>query len=501
MPQGICKKYGRFRVIFDLSMQTYPDEVVLNHETSTNYKAIIDFGKAKMNLLINIYNWQVSYPREMIYLVLADITACFRFPRIFADVVGAFGYVAEGNYFVLTSHVFSSNTLASSWELFQQAIQILITVLMQQTNLVEKHKDFIDALRWVEEDSTQQEFISAFPCKINRGVLDSNGNLLPITAKIYVDDILGAAAFRFNMLKLLAAIIEAIFLVCGTPNVLVCQCSLSLEKWYELIVGPKQIILGLVVDMNKMTVGMTNEYIQQCHDLLNLWDQNQRFFKVSNMQKLIGKLTRLGEGAPWIYKLMSHLYTSLAFALKSNAKLCENSSSGFRKYVNQITTKTFLVKQSDHQRHVNYTMKQAAKMINKHNHQYLVNTIMQDELIFNKKALSPGSGIKFKTAIGHLIPWTPTASIIGDSSLLAYGGYSIKLKFWWHLSFPKEIVERTLLYLKDNKDECFISINCLEYFTIIMNYCATLLVFETWKIDNDSHPVVLCVMENTSALN
>jgi hypothetical protein len=126
---------------------------------------------------------------------------------------------------------------------------------------------------------------------------------------------------------------------------------------------------------------------------------------------------------------------------------------------------------------------------------------MRDELNFIKKALSQGSGIKFETAIGHLIPCMPTASIVGDSSLKACRAYSIKLKFWRHLSFPKEIVERTLLYLKNNKDDCFILINCLEYFIIIMNYCASLLVFETWKITNNPHPVVLCVTDNTSALN
>ncbi len=140
-------------------------------------------------------------------------------------------------------------------------------------------------------------------------------------------------------------------------------------------------------------------------------------------------------------------------------------------------------------------------MVNKHGQRYLVNATMQDELNFIKKALSQGSGIKFETAIGHLIPRTPTASTVGDSSLQAWRGYSIKLKFWWHLSFPKAIVERTLLYLKNNKDERFILINCLEYFTIIMNSCASLLVFETWKITNDPHPVVLCVTDNTSVLN
>jgi hypothetical protein len=34
-----------------------------------------------------------------------------------------------------------------------------------------------------------------------------------------------------------------------------------------------------------------------------------------------------------------------------------------------------------------------------------------------------------------------------------------------------------------------------------MNSCASLLVFETWKITNDPHPVVLCVTDNTSVLN
>ena len=97
----------------------------------------------------------------------------------------------------------------------------------------------------------------------------------------------------------------------------------------ELIVSLRQIVLGLIIDMNKMTVGMTNEYIQKCRNLLNLWDQNQMFFKVGDMQKLVGKLACLGEGAPWIYKLMSHLYTSLAFALKSSVELLKKSSSSF----------------------------------------------------------------------------------------------------------------------------------------------------------------------------
>jgi hypothetical protein len=65
------------------------------------------------------------------------------------------------------------------------------------------------------------------------------------------------------MERLLAATIQAIFIVCGKPDISVHQCPLSMEKWLELIVGPKQIVLGLVVDINKMTVDITKDYIQQ----------------------------------------------------------------------------------------------------------------------------------------------------------------------------------------------------------------------------------------------
>jgi hypothetical protein len=123
-PQGIREKYNKFRVIFDLSMQTRPDEIVLNHKTSTDGKAVINFGQTKTRLLINIYNWHVSYLDKIIYLALADITPCFQFPRISADVTGAFGFLAKELYFVSTSHVFGSNTLASLWEPCRRAIPL-----------------------------------------------------------------------------------------------------------------------------------------------------------------------------------------------------------------------------------------------------------------------------------------------------------------------------------------------------------------------------------------
>jgi hypothetical protein len=102
-------------------------------------------------------------------------------------------------------------------------------------------------------------------------------------------------------------------MVCGQSDITVHQCLILLEKWNGLIVGPKQIILGLIVDTNKMTAGITDEYIQKIRDLLNLWDPDRRLFKVNNMKKLIGKLAQLGEGAPWVFNVLPVHFSCLRF--------------------------------------------------------------------------------------------------------------------------------------------------------------------------------------------
>ncbi len=62
----------------------------------------------------------------------------------------------------------------------------------------------------------------------------------------------------------------------------------------------------------------------------------------------------------------------------------------------------------------------------------------------------------------------------GDSCLEGAGGYCISLGFWWHIPFPEAVIQRTLKRKKDNKDGLLISINVLEFVTVVVNYCAAL---------------------------
>jgi hypothetical protein len=58
-------------------------------------------------------------------------------------------------------------------------------------------------------------------CTINRGVIGDAGNWIDLPARIYVDNALMLALDVDHMKMALAAMIKAIFVVMGKPNVAV----------------------------------------------------------------------------------------------------------------------------------------------------------------------------------------------------------------------------------------------------------------------------------------
>ncbi len=68
-------------------------------------------------------------------------------------------------------------------------------------------------LKWEDEDTmTIDDFVKAVACPLNPGLPDLDGIL---EAYINVDDILGSAVGKFNILRLLTATIKAFFVVCS----------------------------------------------------------------------------------------------------------------------------------------------------------------------------------------------------------------------------------------------------------------------------------------------
>ncbi len=166
--------------------------------------------------------------------------------------------MAEELYFSATSIVFGSTASGSSWEPFQQAIEGLIIKYSTRSDLISKHKHLLDMLKWEDEDTMAiNDFVEKVACPLNPRLPDLDEFL---EAYIYVDDILGSAIGKFNILRLLAAMIKAIFVVCSRANIEVRHCSLSLKKWLDFVVGSNQTVLELTVDTNRLTVAITQQY-------------------------------------------------------------------------------------------------------------------------------------------------------------------------------------------------------------------------------------------------
>jgi hypothetical protein len=279
---------------------------------------------------------------------------------------------------------------------------------------------FFDMLKWEEIDPSAK-LPPKFSCTINRGIMDDAGNWMDLPARIYVNDALMLALNVDHMKMVLAATIEAIFVGLGRPDVAVRQCPLAMDKWLELVNGPKQTMVGLIIDTNRLTLAIPAKYF---HEVLNLlsstWQPNQRCFKVSEAQKLMGKLAHLAKGANWIFYLLSHLYLSIAYALSKNKRLLTESSAEFQDIILAIQTNAFVT---------SFAMKHAAKLTHHAPYQYNINKTMRYKIEFFCNKIKPDSGIEWKTPIAHLIPQMPFAATIGDSLLEGAGGSSTMLGF------------------------------------------------------------------------
>jgi hypothetical protein len=117
--QSIIIKEGKNdQIVWDGSITILPTDIVMNQVMPVTCNVPINFGHVKIQIYIDIYYKQISYPSAIVPLRMADIKACFHFGRIHADLTGAFGFIANDLYSLATAMVFGYRTSASSWEAF-----------------------------------------------------------------------------------------------------------------------------------------------------------------------------------------------------------------------------------------------------------------------------------------------------------------------------------------------------------------------------------------------
>jgi hypothetical protein len=142
----------------------------------------------------------------------------------------AFGFITNDHYNLATAMVSGSTILASNWEPFQRALEILSEVYANQPDLIVKLKKYLDIIGLAELDPNTP-ITSAVACKINTGAVSADDVKKNLRAHIYVDDALLLGHSKLEILMRLAALIEGIFVVMGKPDTAGRQCPLAMDKW------------------------------------------------------------------------------------------------------------------------------------------------------------------------------------------------------------------------------------------------------------------------------
>ena len=113
----------------------------------------------------------------------------------------------------------------------------------------------------------------------------------------------------------------------GKPDTAVRQFPLAMDKWLELVIAPVKKMIKLKIDTNFLMAGIPAKYVAEVLDLINTtWHSCCCRFTVGEAQKLTGKLGHLAEGSHWVFHLLTHLYSSLAYALTEQTSACRNVS-------------------------------------------------------------------------------------------------------------------------------------------------------------------------------
>ena len=501
VPQALVLKPGKDpRLVWDGTKKHLWNSTPMNDLTSAEDEPPITFGKVKFAHLIRIWNLRITYTDEDILLCETDFKACFRNPKMHPDTAGAFGFIIDQLMYIPTGMVFGSNTSGPSWEPFRRAASMLALHYYHDTSLVGKHKDLLDVLLWEDDPAPQTEFVQAVKDDLNPGVLDDDGKPVPTPHNIYVDDNLLAEVKKF-MPQAIAAAIEAIFVLLGSPDLEVREMALSYKKFQGMLVSHQRTQLGMAIDTRKMTVSVPLSYLDQVRLLLRShWHIHRKRFTVNEAAVLCGKIGHMAEVVPAIYHLLTHMFTSIAAALNKNKKYLALTSKTFREAMKEAARS---IESENDLKQVSFARGKVAKGQHRSKLQHNILPTLREELTLLHDILDDPT-VTWSCPIAHLVPRQPDAEAAGDSSLRAAGGWSTDLGFWWHLEWPDEVVKRTKLFLPDNKSGKFISINLLEYATVIINYAASLVAYTSGHTninpDTVPFPVLLNWADNKASI-
>lgn len=158
------------------------------------------------------------------------------------------------------------------------------------------------------------------------------------------------------------------------------------------------------------------------------------------MELLVGKLGRIAQAFRPLFFLMSHLYSSLAYALRESNSHLVTTSRQYRRAMLQTSKQPIIDNGETDRREVTFAASKVAKAMHGCRQTYRIPASLAAELAFLTKLMAD-STIPLSTPIGHLVPRDDLLSMWADSCKTSGGGWSTDLRCWWYLEYPLSVAQ------------------------------------------------------------
>jgi hypothetical protein len=503
-PQHILERPGKKdRQIFDASRRYTWDSTPINRMTSTPFgsETPCEFGTVMARVLHRVYSLRCHYGTAVDIIIHAnDVKSAFRQVKLHPDIIGAFSYIIADKLFLSCGQPFGTDFSPANWEVVRQVLEHLATRLYQDSTLRSKHKALLCQLRWdrsLTGSSSRYRFTRAEWDTLNAAVVDAGGHPLPTPHFVYVDDDIYVDLFSVeDFEQCIAASIEAIYVLLGPSDLSRRQDPISFDKLEDMVISPIQRVLGHIIDTRRMVISTPPDFTQDIiRSLRTTWGAHRKSFTVHELETLTGKLGHMSISTPWLKFLLGQLYTSAAAALRHSHAHLISTSASFRALLRALRLTPSDPSDSDAYR--SFHTSDLARRLHHNPASYFINRTLRSELHLILDALMLPRA-SHACPIAHMVPRTPSAVIRGDSSLLAAGGYSADLSFWWYLEWPHAVRDRTIRHVTNNTTNQLISINTLEYAAILINYLAACHSLSC-RTSSDPYPVVRIETDNTTS--
>jgi len=331
------------------------------------------------------------------------------------------------------------------------------------------------------------------------------------------DDLYADVCDKTRVEQVGAASVEAIFTVLGHSELAVRQDPISWDKFVKMPVDWRNRALGTDIDTRRLAARTPESYTKRTVAILEkTWhggNSTRHTFLINEAEVLAGRLGYNADTQPWLKCVMSSMYASLAHALGSSRAHLVRSDRDFRALVKHVRKDLRFhrirdegddahgkpARTSDSKREHGFALSQTSKRIHHSRKRFQMNRTLRREIKLVHHALQ-SKWIDPWRPLGHMVPRDPSATAWSDSSLSAAGGFSYDMGFWWYIEWPQDIAQRTLRFVSSNKDGTLVTINALEYASLIVNYvAATYVLMHLDPSKTDPHPMVLFYVDNTAA--